>query len=153
MTLELFLHPRGIHDIPVHSYQLVPERATEQLVRALTACQISDADQHPQSQPDMVTVLCGPLTIHTYAVCLIIGMIVAAMITQRRLGRRGAPPGVVLDIALWAIPLGIVGARIYHVFTHVSDYFYPGANPWNAVAIWDGGNALYGSLIGGALGA
>ncbi|MHA0111293.1 prolipoprotein diacylglyceryl transferase, partial [Klebsiella pneumoniae] len=43
-------------------------------------------------------------------------------------------------------------ARFYHVLTHGSDYFYPGANLSNVFAIWDGGNAIYGSLIGGAVG-
>jgi prolipoprotein diacylglyceryl transferase len=51
------------------------------------------------------------------------------------------------------VPLGIIGARFYHVFTHTGDYFFPGANLWNIFAIWDGGNALYGSLLGGAVGA
>jgi prolipoprotein diacylglyceryl transferase len=59
----------------------------------------------------------------------------------------------VLDVIIWAVPLGIVGARFYHVLTHGGDYFYEGANLWNVFAIWDGGNALYGSLLGGALGA
>ncbi len=95
----------------------------------------------------------GPLTIHVYALCIITGIIAATVITQRRLSRRGAASGVVIDIILWAVPLGIIGARFYHVFTHVGDYFYPGANLWNVFAIWDGGNALYGSLLGGALGA
>lgn len=58
-----------------------------------------------------------------------------------------------LDVVLWAVPLGIIGARFYHVFTHTGDYFFPGANLWNVFAIWDGGNALYGSLLGGAAGA
>lgn len=95
----------------------------------------------------------GPLTIHIYALCLITGMIVAAMVTGRRLKARGFEAGTAIDVALWAVPLGILGARLYHVFTHVSDYFYPGADWWNIIAIWDGGNALYGSLIGGAIGA
>jgi prolipoprotein diacylglyceryl transferase len=95
----------------------------------------------------------GPLTIHTYALCILAGIAAAVFITQRRLSARGAQSGVVLDIILWAVPLGIVGARIYHVLTHVGDYFYPGADLWNAFAIWDGGNALYGSLLGGAVGA
>ena len=95
----------------------------------------------------------GPLTIHTYALCILAGIVAAVLITQRRLSRRGGTSGMVLDVILWAVPLGIVGARFYHVFTHVSDYFYPGANLWNVFAIWDGGNALYGSLLGGAVGA
>lgn len=107
----------------------------------------------PSPDPVWSQFQLGPLTIHTYALCLLAGMIAAAIITQRRLAHRGARPGVVLDIVIWAIPLGIVGARFYHVFTHGSDYFYPGANLWSIFAIWDGGNALYGSLLGGAVGA
>lgn len=107
----------------------------------------------PSPDPVFSQFSLGPLTIHTYALCIIAGIIAAVLITQRRLGNRGAEPGTVLDIVIWAVPLGIVGARFYHVFTHVGDYFYPGANIWAIFAIWDGGNALYGSLLGGAVGA
>jgi prolipoprotein diacylglyceryl transferase len=98
------------------------------------------------------------LNIHMYALCILVGIVLAVAITSRRLTRRGAEPGVVLDIALWAVPLGIIGARIYHVLTHPDDYFYEGANVWNPFQpgavwnIWEGGNAIYGSLIGGAIG-
>ncbi len=94
----------------------------------------------------------GPLTIHTYALCILVGIVAAVLIASRRLTARGAEKGVVVDIAIWIIPLGIIGARFYHVFTHGGDYFYPGANLWNVFAIWDGGNALYGAMIGGSLG-
>jgi prolipoprotein diacylglyceryl transferase len=107
----------------------------------------------PSPDPAWASFQLGPLTIHTYALCILAGIIAAVIITQRRLSRRGAENGVVLDIIIWAVPIGIVGARFYHVFTHVGDYFYPGANLWNVFAIWDGGNALYGSLLGGAVGA
>lgn len=107
----------------------------------------------PSPPPEWSQFQIGPLTIHVYALCLLAGIVAATIITQRRLSQRGAHQGVVLDIILWAVPLGIVGARFYHVFTHSGDYFYPGANLWDIVAIWDGGNALYGSLLGGAVGA
>ncbi|HXD60691.1 MAG TPA: prolipoprotein diacylglyceryl transferase [Lacisediminihabitans sp.] len=107
----------------------------------------------PSPDPAFAQLQLGPLVIRTYAICILIGIFVAAMITSRRLTKRGAEPGIVIDIVLWAVPIGIIGARIYHVLTHVGDYFYPGANLWETVAIWDGGNALYGSLLGGALGA
>ncbi|WP_295117849.1 prolipoprotein diacylglyceryl transferase [uncultured Leifsonia sp.] len=90
--------------------------------------------------------------IQTYAIMILIGIVVAALWTSRRLTKRGAEPGVILDILLWAVVLGIIGARLYHVFTHPTDYFYPGANLWNVFAIWEGGNAIFGSLIGGAVG-
>lgn len=107
----------------------------------------------PSPPPSWAQFTLGPLTIHTYALCIIAGIIAAVIITQRRLSARGAENGVVLDIVLWAVPIGIIGARFYHVFTHIGDYFYPGANLGNIFAIWDGGNALYGSLLGGAVGA
>ncbi|NYD66255.1 prolipoprotein diacylglyceryl transferase [Agromyces atrinae] len=92
------------------------------------------------------------IPIHTYALCILLGMVVALIWTSRRLTKRGGEPGVVLDVALWAIILGIIGARFYHVFTHPGDFFYEGANPWEVFAIWNGGNAIFGSLIGGAVG-
>ncbi|WP_375386863.1 prolipoprotein diacylglyceryl transferase [uncultured Amnibacterium sp.] len=94
----------------------------------------------------------GPLTIHTYALCILAGIAAAILITERRLRRRGVPAGLVLDIAFFIVPLGIVGARIYHVLTHTGDYFFPGADLWNVLAIWDGGNAIFGSMIGGVVG-
>ncbi|UJP12562.2 prolipoprotein diacylglyceryl transferase [Microbacterium elymi] len=95
----------------------------------------------------------GPLRIHFYALCIIAGIIVATLLTNRRLTKRGAEPWVVIDIALLAVPLAIICARIYHVLTHWSFYFGPGQNPWSALFIWEGGIAIYGALIGGAVGA
>lgn len=92
-------------------------------------------------------------SIHTYALCILAGIVVATLMTNRRLTRRGAEPWVVLDIIIWAVPLGIVGARAYHVLTHPGDYFAAGADPWEVVRIWNGGNAIFGGLIGGAVGA
>ncbi|MGJ4843772.1 MULTISPECIES: prolipoprotein diacylglyceryl transferase [unclassified Leifsonia] len=91
--------------------------------------------------------------IQTYAICILIGIVVAAMWTSRRLSKRGGEPGVVLDIILWAVPLGIIGARFYHVITHPADYFFPGADLLKTLYIWEGGNAIFGALIGGAVGA
>jgi prolipoprotein diacylglyceryl transferase len=90
--------------------------------------------------------------IRTYALCILAGIIVAALWASRRLTKRGGEPGVVLDVVLWAVPLGIIGARAYHVFTHPHDYFYAGADLWKTLFIWEGGNAIFGSLIGGAIG-
>lgn len=107
----------------------------------------------PSPDPAWSQFQLGPLTIHTYALCILAGIAAAVIITQRRLVARGGQARQVIDIILWAVPLGIVGARFYHVFTHGGDYFYPGANLWTVFAIWDGGNALYGALLGGTVGA
>ena len=66
---------------------------------------------------------------------------------HRRLSKRGGEPGVVLDIILWAVPLGIIGARVYHVITHPADYFFAGADLWKTLYIWEGGNAIFGALV------
>jgi len=95
----------------------------------------------------------GPLRIHIYALCIIAGIIVAVLWTNARLTKRGAEPWVVIDIALLAVPLAIICARIYHVLTHWGFYFGEGANPMSAFYIWEGGIAIYGALIGGAVGA
>lgn len=92
-------------------------------------------------------------TIHAYALAILAGIIAATVLTSRRLTKRGAEPGIVLDIILFAVPLGIVGARAYHVLTHPGDYFFEGADPLAVFYIWEGGNAIFGSLLGGAVGA
>ena len=92
------------------------------------------------------------LDIKTYALCLLAGIIVAGIITSRRLTARGGEPGVVLDIMLWCVPLGIVGARAWHVLTHYNDYFGPGKDPMTALYIWQGGVAIFGAILGGAIG-
>jgi prolipoprotein diacylglyceryl transferase len=92
------------------------------------------------------------LNIHAYAICILLGIVAATALTNYRLTRRGAEPGVVLDIIIWAVPLGIVGARVFHVLTHPDDYFN-GQELWHVFAVWEGGIAIFGSLIGGAIGA
>ena len=95
----------------------------------------------------------GIFRIHAYAICILVGIFAATALTSRRLTKRGGEPGVVLDIILWAVPLGIVGARIFHVLTHPNDYFGAGKNLWEVFAVWNGGIAIFGALLGGAVGA
>ncbi len=101
----------------------------------------------------------GPLTIHFYALCILTGIVVAAFMTNHRLTRRGAESWVVIDICLLAVPLAIIGARAFHVVTHWAFYFERGREWWNPFVrdaiwnVWDGGIAIFGALIGGAIGA
>lgn len=95
----------------------------------------------------------GPVHIRFYAVAVLSGIVVAIWLTSLRLARRGGPPGAVLDIAIWTVSFGIVGGRIYHVVTHPADYFFPGADLFKSLAVWDGGLAIFGAVIFGALGA
>lgn len=95
----------------------------------------------------------GPVTIHIYALCLITGIIAAWAIGVRRWQARGGTADSFETVLLWAIPIGIVGARFYHVLTHLGDYFGPGINPWTVFAIWQGGIAIYGAIGFGTLAA
>ena len=90
--------------------------------------------------------------IHAYAICILIGIVAAIWITSHRLTKRGGEPGIVLDIALWAVPFGIIGGRLFHVITHPDDYFGAGKNLWAILFVWEGGLAIFGALIFGALG-
>ncbi|UOQ58392.1 prolipoprotein diacylglyceryl transferase [Leucobacter allii] len=102
--------------------------------------------------PEMQYLEIGPLRIYFYALCIIVGIILAGVWTARRIGRRGGERGAVFDFLVWALVLGIVGARLYHVVTHWGDYFGEGKNPLEVFAFWNGGIAIFGSLIGGAIG-
>jgi prolipoprotein diacylglyceryl transferase len=95
----------------------------------------------------------GPFPIRAYALCIVLGIVAACVITEVRMRRRGAPPYLVLDIALWAVLFGIVGARLYHVLTSLDSYFGEGADPIEALKIWRGGLGIWGAISGGALGA
>jgi len=95
----------------------------------------------------------GPVPIRAYALCIIAGIVLACWVTERRLRQRGVAPGTVLDIAVWAVPAGIIGARIYHVVTSPEKYFGAGGDPMKAFAIWEGGLGIWGAVAGGAIGA
>ena len=103
--------------------------------------------------PDVSYIELGPLRIHFYALFILAGIILALVLTESRLRSRGAESGVALDISLWVIPLGILGGRFFHVVTHPNDYFFPGADLLAVFRIWEGGLAIYGALVFGALGA
>jgi prolipoprotein diacylglyceryl transferase len=95
----------------------------------------------------------GPLPIRAYALCIIAGILVAIWLTTRRWVDRRGNPDHVWDIAGWAIVLGILGGRIYHVLTDPELYFGDGRHPIDAVKIWDGGLGIWGAIALGAVGA
>lgn len=95
----------------------------------------------------------GPLPVRAYALCILVGIVVAVLIAERRWVARGGTPGGVADLAGWAVPFGIVGARLYHVVTSPQAYFGAGGHPVDALKIWQGGLGIWGAVAGGALGA
>lgn len=91
--------------------------------------------------------------IHAYAICILLGIVAAVLLANRRLNARGVERWIIIDIAIWAVPFGIIGGRLFHVFTHVSDYFGPGRDPLSFLYIWEGGLAIFGAIILGSVGA
>jgi len=95
----------------------------------------------------------GPLPLRGYALCIIVGIIVAVWTCDRRWRARGGSPGTVGQIATWAVPFGLVGGRIYHVATDPELYFKHG-NDWvHVFYVWNGGLGIWGAIAFGALGA
>jgi len=103
--------------------------------------------------PDISFIQLGPFRVHFYALFILSSIVAATALTSSRLSRRGGEPGLVLDIALWTVPFGIVGGRFYHVFTHPNDYFFAGADLWKILYVWEGGLAIFGAVLFGSVGA
>jgi len=95
----------------------------------------------------------GPFVIHFYALFILVGIILATIVTARRMKERGMEAGLAVDIAIWAVPFGIIGGRLFHVFTHFNDYFGEGKDWTSMFKLWEGGLAIYGAIIFGAIGA
>ena len=95
----------------------------------------------------------GPFPLRAYALCILVGIAAAVWLGERRWVARGGLPGQVSDVALWAVPFGIVGGRVYHVLTDSRSYFGEGGNPVAALYIWQGGLGIWGAIALGGVGA
>lgn len=100
--------------------------------------------------PSNSVIEVGPLTFRAYGLFVALGVMAGYIITQRRWAARGGDPDDIARIAMWAIPAGVVGARLYHVMT---DYQRFQGNWGESIAIWKGGLAIWGAIAGGALAA
>jgi len=103
--------------------------------------------------PDRGVWHVGPIPIRAYALCIIAGIVVAVIWGERRLVARGGQPGTVVDVAVFAVPFGLVGGRLYHIATDYETYFGPGGHPIDALKIWQGGLGIWGAIALGAVGA
>src|SRR4051795_1725363 len=123
--------------------------------------------------PSQGVVHLGPLPLRGYALMIILGVVVAVWLGERRWGARGgsggtgggvggwAGPvrgvggsaGTVVDVAVWAVPFGLIGGRLYHVITDYQLYFGKTWNPVGAFEVWNVGLGIWGAIAAGALGA
>ncbi|WP_280430861.1 prolipoprotein diacylglyceryl transferase [Nocardia brasiliensis] len=95
----------------------------------------------------------GPFPLRAYALCIILGIIVAIWWGERRWRARGGQPGTILDVAMFAVPFGLVGGRLYHVATDWQKYFGADGDPKAALEIWNGGLGIWGAVLLGGVGA
>ena len=99
----------------------------------------------------------GPLTVHYYALCIITGVAVAIWLGNKRYrafaNNSDQSIGVVADVAIYAVPAGIIGGRIYHVLTSPAQYFGKDGHPIDALKIYEGGLGIWGAISLGALAA
>ncbi|MER6240733.1 prolipoprotein diacylglyceryl transferase [Streptomyces clavifer] len=103
--------------------------------------------------PSTGVIELGPIPLRGYAFCIIIGVFVAVWFGNKRWIARGGRAGTVADIAVWAVPFGLVGGRLYHVVTDYQLYFSDGENWVDAFKIWEGGLGIWGAIALGAVGA
>lgn len=98
--------------------------------------------------PDVRGIEIGPLNVRFYGLAIALGALAAVWLAQRRWAARGHDPAEISALAMWAIPAGIVGARLYHVAT---DYQRYTGDPVRALYIWEGGLGIWGGVLVGAL--
>ncbi|SFB45631.1 prolipoprotein diacylglyceryl transferase [Nocardioides alpinus] len=94
----------------------------------------------------------GPVPIRAYALCIIAGIVFAIWLGERRWVARGGRPGEVSDLAIWAVPFGLIGGRLYHVITDWHLYFGEGQDPITALYVWRGGLGIWGAVALGIVG-
>ena len=95
-----------------------------------------------------VALQLGPISIRWYAICIVSGLILAVYLSMKEAPRKKIDPDAIIDFILVAFPLAIVGARLYYV---IFEWGYYSQHPGEIFAIWNGGIAIYGGLLTGAL--
>ncbi len=104
--------------------------------------------------PSFSVIEVGPLSIHAYALCIIAGVAIAIWLGNRRFIKAfPQASGIVSDVAIIAVPSGVIGGRIYHVISSPDQYFGKGGQPLDALKIWQGGLGIWGAISLGAVGA
>ncbi len=93
--------------------------------------------------PPVSGIHIGPLFIHVYGLMYVVGITLAIIITRRRWSAKGGDPDLVADVALWSVPAGIIGGRIYFDVT-TPKYIPP--HWWGPFAVWDGGLGIWGGV-------
>lgn len=97
---------------------------------------------------DPIAFKIGPLAIHWYAICIMSGLFLAVFLASKEAPRKNLTSDDIIDFILIAFPLAIIGARLYYV---IFEWSYYSQHLNELFAIWNGGIAIYGGLITGAI--
>lgn len=97
---------------------------------------------------DPVAISIGPIKIYWYGIIIALAMLIGISLATKEAQKLGLEEDTMVDMTLWAIPIGFIGARLYYVLFKW-DYYIQ--NPSEIIAIWNGGIAIYGGLIAGGL--
>lgn len=96
---------------------------------------------------DPIAFKLGPLSVRWYGVIIGVAMFLAIWLSTKEAEKRGLNEEDIIDLSLWMIPIGFLGARLYYV---LFEFGYYAQRPLQIFAIWEGGLAIYGGLIAGA---
>lgn len=97
---------------------------------------------------DPVAVTLGPLKIHWYGIIMGTAVLLGLLLAVREGKRRGIKEDDIIDMVFWVIPAAIIGARLYYV---LFEWSYYSEHPSEIIAVWNGGLAIHGGLIGAIL--
>ena len=100
--------------------------------------------------PDPIAFQLGPLIVRWYGILMSTAIGIGAILAYREADKQGIDPEHIINLVIVAAPLGFLGARLYYVL--FSDLAYYLANPGEILAVWHGGLAFHGALLGGVLG-
>jgi len=101
--------------------------------------------------PAIKSISLGPINIAFYALCIVVGIICAYLVIRYRANQRDISLEFIDNLFFWVLISGIICARIFHVLTTWPDYFGPNKDWTEVFAIWHGGIAIYGGILGGLL--
>ena len=93
---------------------------------------------------DPIAFSLGPIDVRWYGVIIATGIVIAFLVAQKEMVKRGFHPDFLTDVLIWAVPLAILGARLYYV---IFKWEYYAQNPGQILQIWEGGLAIHGALI------
>ncbi|HEV2126457.1 MAG TPA: prolipoprotein diacylglyceryl transferase family protein, partial [Chloroflexota bacterium] len=88
---------------------------------------------------DPIMLQLGPLALRWYGLFIALGVLIGSIWATRLAERRGLDPEKILDMAVWLVIAGIIGARLVYVLTSPSAFFGPGGDPLSSLYIWQGG--------------